>query len=120
MTKLMKVTARDVRFASIVALHAFLPFAIAATILYPQPHSSLITVGKLSHVISLFCAFVACAVLARHPISKAVIILGFPVAYIFSFVFAIEEIRTVYLVILMYMFFLVGLALIQINASYVR
>jgi hypothetical protein len=101
-----------------ICLYLMLPLSLVAYTLYQQPHPDLMQAGRVAHIVSVLCVFVAGVVFTRHRASKIAIALALPLTLIFSEIS--EDIRTVYLVILMYAFFLAGLALIQIDGRYVR
>jgi hypothetical protein len=98
------------------ALFAVLPLAVAAIIFYPQPDPMMVQAGSYFHKLSVVCGFAACVYYLRHSAAKIFLLVAFPLAYLLS---SAEDIRTLYEILLMFVFFVCGVALIKFRKDYV-
>jgi hypothetical protein len=84
-------------------------------VLYQQPDAVLATLGSYCHRLSVASALVATLWYSRHLVAQVTLAILVPATFLMS---SIEEARTLYLILQMYLFFFCGLALMRLQAEY--
>ena len=85
-----------------------LPTTLLAATLYQQPNDAIASLGRYSHLISAICVFASSLILIRLLSLKILIGVAVPTAYLVSLG---SDDRTAYIIVLMTLFFLCGVAL---------
>ena len=85
-----------------------LPTTLLATTLYPQPNDAIASLGRYSHLISVIGVFASSLIFIRLLWLRVLIGVAVPITYLVSL--GSDE-RTAYIIFLMTLFFLCGVAL---------